>query len=504
MSQPYQSDGNPFRPAVAPSQRNVYEPGTPWWWLHRLIQKLMDRQERYDTLEDYALGHHPYPNLDYRYVKALQDLQKKARTNYCELIIQSTTERMKVKGFRFGPTGEADQDAKRIWDYNDMDFQCPVALKTAATFGFAYALVTPPDPKDPDAEPGICIEDPRMCIVERDPYKTTRSLAGLKFWQDDTLEQIVAVLYLPDWVVTFVGRTYNPQSFAKDAKLTNDLGLRPDAGGFEMVNVQANPLGEVPLVEGPWQPAFGELGRAEHENVIDIQDRINHTVLDRLIISKSQAYRQRWATGVSQGGKKGQRKPPFDPGADVLWITANPDANFGDFDSADISNILAAIRDDVGDMAAISKTPATYLMNRMVNVSGDTLTQDQSALVMKVRNRQEAMGWFFERVMKVAFKYKKDDRWKTTEASTLWSDPEIRTLAEIADAFNKLVTAGVPLEIAMEKLNFSPDEIKFAVQKQQEMQEQTEEREDEVADRDTENAIKEEKAKPKPKASGSK
>jgi hypothetical protein len=114
------------------------------------------------------------------------------------------------------------------------------------------------------------------------------------------------------------------------------------------------------------------------------------------------------------------------------------------------------------------------------------------------------MGWFFERVMKVAFKYKKDDRWKTTEASTLWSDPEIRTLAEIADAFNKLVTAGVPLEIALEKLNFSPDEIKFAVQKQQEMQEQTEEREDEVADRDTENAIKEEKAKPKPKASGSK
>ena len=502
MTQPYSaplrlSPDNPFGEDQSLSRRtrNYYEPGDPWWWLQRLIQKLLDRYERYDILERYALGDHPLPNTDYRYVKALKDLQAKARTNYCELIIKSTTQRMRVKGFRFGEAGQADKDAKRIWDYNDMDYQSQININTAATFGLCYALITPPDPKDAKGEPVICIEDPRMCAIERDPYRITRSMAGLKMWQDDTIEAVVAVLYLPNEIYTFTSHKYLENSFEQNAVLTKQFTMTPAASNFTLVDVSVNPLGDVPLIEGNWQPAFGDIGRAEHEGVLDIQDRINHTVLDRLIISKSQAYRQRWATGITPPGAKGKKRPPFDPGADVVWVTANPDAQFGDFDTADIEKLLLAIRDDVGDMSAITQTPASYLMNRMVNVSGDTLAQDQAGLVSKVNCRQEAMGWFYERILKICFKYKSDDRYSDAEAFTLWADAEKRKLTEKADALGKLAAAGIPLEIAMEDCGYSPDQIAFAIEERDRLLAETQAREDELADKNHQQMMEQQKVK---------
>ncbi len=503
MSQPYGnepplriSEDNPFKRPLRPTtERNIYEPGSPWWWLHRLTQKLLDRYERYDILERYALGDHPLPNTDYRYVKALKDLQAKARTNYCELVITATTDRMKVKGFRFGETGEADKDAKRIWDFNDMDYQSPVNLNTAATFGLCYALVSPADPAEPNSEPVICIEDPRQCVVERDPYRITRSLAGLKMWQDDVIGAVVAVLILPKEIITFYSRKYVDETFDQEATLTKHFASTPSAAAFELMDVQPNPLGEVFLVEGNWQPAFGDLGRAEHEGILDIQDRLNHTMLDRLIVAKTQSYRQRWATGIAPPGKKGVKRPPFDPGADILWVTADPSAKFGDFDVADISKIISATQDDIANLAAVSKTPGTYLMTRMVNVSGDTLTQDQVALVNKVSTRMESMGWFYERVMKLCFKYKKDKRASEVEASTIWADPEKRAMSEKADAMNKLVVAGVPLEIAMEEAGYTPDQIAFAVAERNRVKEETEAREDELAQRSHEQMIEQAKIK---------
>jgi hypothetical protein len=515
LSQPYSNvnvsaplgqgtKGNPFKAVKKKDiSRNNYEPGTPWWWLQRLTQKLLDRRARYDLLEDYATGNHPLPNADYRYAKALRDLQQKARTNYCGLIISATTERMTVKGFRFGPAGEADEDAKRIWDYNDMDFQAPMNHQIGGTFGVCYGMVSPPDPTDPDSEPIITIEDPRMCIVERDPKRITRSYAGLKIWQDDTLEMIVACLYLPTEIHTFTSTKTPAQIFAQESHLSlySDGGNFYIGDQFEYAFTQPNPLGEVPLVEGQWQPTLGELSKAEHEDVLDIQDRINHTVLDRLIISKSQAYRQRWGTGIKLDGKS--KKAPFEPGADMLWLVQDQDAQFGDFETADIEQLLSAVTHDVGDMAATTKTPATYLMNRMVNVSGDALAQDQSGLVQKVKMREQAVGWFYERLMKLAFKYKNDERWKQIEASTLWTDPEIRTLAESGDAAGKFVSAGIPLPLVMERFNFTPDEIAFTVKWTEEQEAKQLAREDQQAQQAHDQAIEQQKVKAVAAGSGS-
>lgn len=508
---------------------NDMSPGSPRWYLSRMTQRLLSRQFRYDRLERYAQGDHDLPNGDKRYVVALRELQRKCRTNYCELVIKAVTERMRVIGFQFGPDQQVDEEAKAVWYYNDMEVQSQVAIMMAATFGDAYMMVTPPaeddgaeaeivinsskstpnppnkakpksnqsqqqdqnskpspgraqpegtyqdqsqqQPEKPQTKrltniPTISVEDPRMCITEQDPRYINKTLAGLKLWQDDAFGVIRAVLYLPDAIYEYEGPAVTDVVGTDTNKLTHTLISKGVvAGGFKLMSVQPNPIGQVPLIRLNWQPAFGTMGRAEAESIMDIQDRINHTILDRLVIAKAQAYNQRWMTGGT-GGEN------FRPGSDMVWATQDSEANFGQFEAVDLKQILEAVRDDVGDLAAVSQTPATYLMNRMVNVSGDTLTQDQSALIGKIADRQEAMGWGFAKVMRLAFAISGNEaKSKETEVCTLWKSAQVFQLAELADSFSKFTGGGVPLDIAMQITGlFTNDQIESAKQQFEQQQ----------------------------------
>ena len=489
-------------------ERNEFSPGEPLWWLERLCRRLQARHPRFDILEDYAVGNHPLPNGDKRYVKALRDLQKKSRTNYCELIIKAVTERMRIKGFRFGPEGEADEDAKKFWDSNEMDLQSVILTNYAATYGVAYAMV---EEQDEGSEvPYITMESPYQCIIERDPLRPTRYLAGLKLWQDDVAGCVMAVLMTPELIYVYKGRKVAGLSNEDMADFSNRFRHNPIAAGqFELMKVMDNTIGEVPLIEVRWQPEYGDILRAEHEGVLDIQDRVNWTVLSRLVITAAQSYRQRWMTGGTTKGPsprtQNDQKAPFDPGADIVWAVSDPDAKFGDFDQADITQVLDSVADDVGAMAAISQTPAGYLINKLANVSGDTMTQDQSALLSKIKNhRHPTMGWFYEKLMKICFKYMGDEeKSNEIEATTLWAEPEIRSLAEKADAFNKLTTAGVDIGLAAELvLDLTPDQIEFLVQKAEEAKQLEMDALAMQTQMDTESAIAQQQAGPMKTADG--
>lgn len=458
-------------------------PGSPFWWLERLVNQILTRQPYLDERQNYVLGMHPYPSGDRKYMRALRDLQKVSRTNYCGLVTSAKAERMRVRGFRFGDAGTVDEDAQSIWNSNDMDYQSAKIHKWAAMYGLAYALVTPPDPLDPDAKyPVITAEDPRVAIVYRDPMSPTKSLAGLRMWADDIIGHIMAVLYLPDATYTYVGPpTIDTRGWTIQTLRERLFAVSGGLGGFQLLGVDDNPLGEVGLVEYVWRPESGKIPEGEASmDVRDIQDRLNQQMLDMLVISRAQAYKQRWATGINiPKGKKGQRRSPFDLGADLLWVTSNDQAKFGQFESADITQLLDAMRDAVADIAAITKTPAHYLMGKMANVSGETLTQAEAGLISGCKDRAASIGWSHTRLMKLCFAAIGDARAKEVDVITLWNQFGQQLLADAALAVQELTTAGVPLELTLGWLDFSPDEIAFARQyadeqeaKQQALQQQ--------------------------------
>lgn len=431
---------------------DVSTPNTPGWWLNRLWKALEADAPRLDLLANYQGGDHRLPEGHARAREAYRRFQRKARSNYTGLVANAVTERLKPIGFRTGSatTNTLDGEAWRIWQANKFDARCGQLLLAAVSLSRAYVLVIP-NPDDPTT-PLWSVKDPRQTITEADPADPQRVRAGLTWYDDEALGRRRAFLFLPNEVHEFEAkipagnRKLNPAEF--DYSLTSD--------GTEQIT--PNPSApNVPLVPFVNRPGLDGDGMGEFEDVIDVQDRINAGLLDRLVIAKMQAYRQRWVKGVDATDENGNPRAPFTPGVDLLWTTGNDSAAFGDFQATDLTPLLKAVEDDIRDLAAITRTPAHYLMAQMVNVSGDALKAAESGLVSKVRDRMVHYGESFEQVMRLSFQLQ--GQTLPVDAEMLWANPEFRTIAELYDAASKSAGAGEPWRTRMELLGHTPQEI---------------------------------------------
>lgn len=432
---------------------------TPGWWLKQLEAKIEDRQPRYKELTRYDIGDHPLPEGDERCRLMFQAFQRKARSNYISLVIEAVLERMKIVGFRTGAdsTNAADKEAWRIWQANRMDARAPLVHRAMLVTSHAYVMVG--KSKDPKRAVSSIItpESPRQVAVETDPLDQLTTLAGVKICQDKRLDATVAVLGLPDFVWTFIKPTTGSGWAVKDRQ-PNTAKVVPFV---EFVNrPQLDHADNTYLGTGRYvRGAIGH-GLSEMASVVDIQDRINDTILNRLVIAKVQAYRQRWVKGIKTEDETGQPIDlPFIPGVDMLWAVEDIDAQFGDFAVTDLGPIMKAVEADIRDLAAISRTPPHYLLSELSNVSGDALNQSETGLSMKAWERIGTTSDSWERVMSIAGIHAGHEALSAPDSETLWKDPEARTRAELADASVKESAAGVTWRFRMERLNFTPQEI---------------------------------------------
>jgi hypothetical protein len=180
-------------------------------------------------------------------------------------------------------------------------------------------------------------------------------------------------------------------------------------------------------------------------------------MLDRLVIAKMQAYRQRWAKGVAMEDDKGNPIEAFIPGADLLWAVEDDGAQFGDFQQSDLSGILSAVDADVSHLAAVSRTPPHYLIGKIVNASGDALKAAETGLVSKIGDRQTETGESWEQNIRIAALYQ--GRQIGADAEVIWADAESRSMLEVAAAAVQRAAAGVPWRQRMVDMGYTPQEI---------------------------------------------
>lgn len=430
------------------------EPGSPAWWLLRLGQRLERDQPRFDRLECYWRGDPPLPHGNRKMREAYRRLQRLARTNFGALIAEALLERMKVVGFRAGAdaTDEADKTAWAWWQHNDLDADSGLVHRAAVVMGRSYVIVGP-DPADP-GRPLVTAEDPRQVIHESAPTNRRDVRAALKTWWDDVEGAQLAVLYLPEQIHYF-----------RTTSAVKQNGSSPWAAGSWQVDeseeypdgVAGNPLGQVPVTPFINRPDMAGCGLGEFEDVVDILDRINTVILDRLVISAMQAYRQRYATGVDLTDEDGNPSADFDPGADLLWAVPDEKAKFGEFQPTDLTPLVRAIESDVQYLAAITRTPPHYLLAGVVNVSGDALAVAETGLASKAMERDVECGNSWERVNRQVGKLQ--GREIGADAEVLWRDPQFHSLSQMAAASVQLMQAGVPWRTRMRLLDMSPAEI---------------------------------------------
>lgn len=421
-------------------------PGTPEWWLLRLGKRLSADQPRIQMLENYHQGNPPLPDGHRKMRDTFRRFQRMSRTNMCGLVTEATLERLTPVGFSTGANGDrsADSAAWATWQRNSLDADIPMVLRSALISGRSYMMVG----RDPDnpARALVTGEDPSQVIHESSPTRRRQVRAALKTWVDDADGSDHAAVMLPKGVVYFKARKSEsaPERW-QPGRWERDL----DEGDE---SVSPSPLpGIVPVIPFIGRPFLNGTHLGEFEDVVDIQDRINTVILDRLVISAMQAYRQRWATGVDLGGED------FDPGADLVWSVEEDKAKFGEFQTADIRQVLEACQSDIRLMAAITRTPPHYLVGELNNVNGETLKATETGLVAKSRDRMRQFGESCEEVNRQAGAI--EGRLVPDDAETLWADPQSHSIAELYDAAVKAVTAGEPWRTRMELLGHTPQKI---------------------------------------------
>jgi hypothetical protein len=448
--------------------QNMETPFSPEWWLRRLTAKLNGQREQIDYLDDLYHGNHPLPTVPDKFRDLFRQFQSLARTNYLALVVESPLERMNVVGFRVGDEPTSDDATWKRWQQAHLDADQVAVHRMMLSLRRGYTMVGLHPRRD--GEVVITPEHPSQVIHESYPEDRREVRAALKMWVDDIGGYLRANVYLPKGEsglnrgMVFKYRGAQSATSILLGSQTMDI-LTAAFQEWTLLGSEATGLDEVPITpfENRYDPLLGP--RAEFEDVIDIQLRINNTIFHRLVAEQFGSFRQKAILDyVLERDVDGVPIPPElrnDPG--TAWIfEPGEDGNrptLFEFSQTSTSDIINAAAGDVRDLASISRTPPHYLLSGMVNVTGDALKAAETGLIMKVKREHipEASGGWEATMAKAALLA--NDATDFTNAEALWADPESRTLGELADAALKKKTAGVTWRQTMFDLGYTPDAI---------------------------------------------
>jgi hypothetical protein len=455
---------NPFASPPFPPPGDQYDPER----LTNIVLALEAVQHTFAWLQNHFDGVQPLAFLAPEASAALGARFDRLAVNIPRLVVTSIAERLRITGFD-GADAEAVWQA---WGDNDLDLHTSQAHAEALLFGRSYAFVW----ANPDGSPRVSIESARQCAVLADPG-TRQITSAVKRWRTGTSTE--AMLLLPDRV----------EHYRASAGATS--------GGFNLVDVQDNPLGVVPVVQllnhdrlpitwGPFgidEVAFPDrllIGSAAHSeiwDVIPLANALNKVIADALVTSEYVGRPRRWATGIElmelpQLDRDGQ--PVLDGDGNPVIVTANPitessrmavsensEAKFGQLDGARLDGYAALASVLIQQISAVSALPQHYL-GVMSNQppSADALRAAEASLVARCEEKQRSFGKAWQQVARLMMAVQNGADPSQVEISVNWAPADESSQAQEADSTVKLFQAGLlPASYALRKLGYTDDEI---------------------------------------------
>jgi hypothetical protein len=438
--------------------------------MQRLFTLLQKRnRDRLNRLADYFEGRPPIIFGTTQTQSAFWQFQRSSRTNFAELICLAPVDKTHVRAIRTGADGDesGDPDAMSIWRYNGLESEQTQVYTWTKVFGEAYASVGLDDGEDSFT---VCPEDPRQVITMQHPTKPWEAVAALKLFHDEAAKRDYAILWLP-------GHKYVAY---QDRSTTTSKAQRFSPSGFTMAPTVATggydgPLTEeyeaqvVPVVRFKNRNCIGEF---EHHT--DLLDRINHMVLQRLVIATMQAFRQR-AIELTEDlpktdpetGQEIDYDQVFsaDPGA--LWKLPLG-AKIWESAQADLSGILDGVRSDILNLSAVTRTPLVMFTPDAATQTAEGASLQVDGLTSKVEYdcRNHDRSWAL--VFSIGYQFKKDaKRARLEDLQVDFMPAQRHSLSEMAAADGtstlpfedklRIIYQMTPREIAAAKTNRSDD-----------------------------------------------
>lgn len=435
---------------------------TPFEWLARLGQKLGERRPRIDYWRRYYDGDQDLPAGPSQHAAAYKRFQAMARTNLCKLCADSMVPRLQITGYRDG-SGSRQATSNPVWDLwqlAKLDARQYSIWRKAISRSVAYVIVGV-DPRDPSV-PRVTIEGPENVIVECDPGDPTRRLAALRLWHDGIAKRWMATLYLPG--IRYHWQTRRSQSSGLVDTTVDSPGLSWAPAAWEERAEPGRSLPEVPVVPF-YNGDPGDEPEAEFAVGIDVQNRLNLTLLNRLTAERYGAFRQRVLTNYELVIDEASGLPiaPFNPGADQTVVIPPPEAGappseLKDLQQTDTTGMLRSVEADMRAFAAVTTTPVYYLPGDLVNIGADSIMALDAGHIAKIKQRMGYWSEDMEEVLSLMASVAGIE--KDLEASEVaWAKPENFNPAVIADYATKMHSWGVPPTMIAEEIGWSPQRV---------------------------------------------
>ena len=410
-------------------------------------EELAALRKDYDTFEGYYRGKH---NLKLtRRLKQFLPPDMTFRDNFCKVVVNALAERLSVIGFTSEEEGLANW-AQEVWQANRMDLTQVIVHTQMLMKGDSYALV---DWDSQNSRPRISYQDASTVVP----------------WYDGLTKQITMASEI--WVsVPEIGA--NPETRLNIYYPERVEKYRLDGGVWQhfsdvgdvtwpvaWVGRDGQALG-VPLIHFRNQPMGENFGVSELDDVVPLQDLLNKTLVDAVMIADTMGWRQRYVIGANNAATLKSI-----PGS--VWNIKSDtpgDVEVGQFDTGGMSDLLLWIDKVVQHISGISRTPPHLFYVQANYPSGEALKTAESGLVHKAKLRQVNLGNSWEDVMYMARNLERafgsqapsEDAW----LETLWADPETRNEKEhIEGLAMKREKLGVPRRQVWRELGYSEAEM---------------------------------------------
>lgn len=428
---------------------------SPLDWLMRLGPEIIQRIPDVHFWERYYRGDQDLPSGPSQHKAAYLRFQTLARTNLCGLCVDSRVHRMRVIGWGDGKSGGSNDAVWKLWQATKLDSRQFAVYRRAFYQSVSYVIISP-HPTKPNT-PRVSIEGPRNVTVAVDPAEPTVRLAALRLWHDPYRKRWLATVWVP-------GARHHYESYGEfPNEHAGQVGWKPQ-DWVVRAEPARSPLSipVVPFANGD----EGEEPRAAFSAGVDVQNRLNLTVLNRLTAERYAAFRQKWLMNYTpeEDPETGLPVPPFNPGADQVWTVPPPEPGeaeprIGDFAQTETSGILQAVSADIRSFAAVTLTPVYYLPGGdLINISADAISALDAGHVQSIKERIAGWSENWEEVIAECAAIAEIDE-DLTSSEVRWAQPENVQPSVMADYGTKLQAIGYPLPAIAERLGESPQQI---------------------------------------------
>lgn len=445
------------------------------------IEDVRGRLKGYAAARAYDRGEHRLAFATQKYRNTFGDLFREFADNLCDDVVDALADRLQLLSWG-ATTGSAETGADgqgsteggteapadtlaakvdELWTRTSGESRVGGVHRNAICEGDGFAMVQ----LDQAGQAHIWKQSPDQMAVRWSDDRPDQPEVYAKVWL--SRKRYRANLYYPDGTV----ERYATKGVGQNGGLPQVAAFRPLAAGDPDLAHLGDDAAYVEETGAEGFPVFhypngepGCYGRSVVNKITPLQDALNKSVADMLVAMEFHAYPQRWATGIqSELNADGTEKSPFQAGEGRVWRTGNWQANFGQFDPAQMDGFLKvqdSFRLEIARKGALPPSAINLQSTGSGEPTATGILVAEGRVVKWALDRMRDWGQEHKRMTAYAINLETGAGVLAEDLDPNWAPPQTRDMTALLEELRtKRDVLRVPLKQLMLEAGYDPDQI---------------------------------------------